>query len=132
MLNFQVTGKAVPQAGVFPAALGGAGAMALLSLCVCLIFFCIVKARRRQAAGRPKVRNDEDPVMGTVTWDSQKNLQPDAPPDQASPAEKGPLSGEQQELYYANLTFEGLKPREPRDQEATSTHEYAVVKRRGQ
>uniref|UniRef100_G1Q5I1 Ig-like domain-containing protein n=1 Tax=Myotis lucifugus TaxID=59463 RepID=G1Q5I1_MYOLU len=121
-------GKAVPQAGAVPAALGGAGAMALLSLCLCLIFFCIVKARRRQAAGRPKVMNDEEPVMGTVTLGSQKNLQPDGPPDQASPAEKGPLLGEQQELYYANLTFEGLKPREPRDQEATSTHEYSVVK----
>ncbi|XP_023603352.1 sialic acid-binding Ig-like lectin 5 [Myotis lucifugus] len=91
-----------------------------------------LKARRRQAAGRPKVTNDEDPVMGTVTLGSQKNLQPDGPPDQAPPAEKGPLSGEQQELYYANLTFEGLKPREPRGQEATSTQEYAVVKRRGQ
>ncbi|XP_036163115.1 sialic acid-binding Ig-like lectin 5 isoform X2 [Myotis myotis] len=113
-------GKAVPQAGAVPAALGGAGAMALLSL---------VKARRRQAAGRPKVTNDEDPVMGTVTWGSQKNLPPDAPPDQAPPAEKGPLSGEPQELYYANLTFEGLKPREPRDQAATSSHEYSVVKR---
>lgn len=66
------------------------------------------------------------------TQGSQKNLQADAPPDQAPPAEKGPLSGEPQELYYANLTFEGLKPREPRDQEATSTHEYSVVKRRGQ
>ncbi|XP_059521305.1 sialic acid-binding Ig-like lectin 11 isoform X10 [Myotis daubentonii] len=122
-------GKAVPQAGAVPAALGGAGAMALLSLCVCLIFFCIVKARRRQAAGRPKVTNDEEPVMGTVTWGSQKHLPPDAPPDQAPPAEKGPLSGEPQELYYANLTFEGLKPREPKDQEATSTHEYSEVKR---
>ncbi|XP_023603077.1 sialic acid-binding Ig-like lectin 5 [Myotis lucifugus] len=125
-------GKAVPQAGAVPAALGGAGAVALLSLCLCLIFLCIVKARRRQAAGRPKVRNDEEPVMGTGTWGSQKNLQPDGPPDQASPAEKGPLSGKQKELYYANLTFEGLKPREPRGQEATSTQEYAVVKRRGQ
>uniref|UniRef100_G1Q934 Ig-like domain-containing protein n=1 Tax=Myotis lucifugus TaxID=59463 RepID=G1Q934_MYOLU len=110
-------------AGAVPAALGGAGATALLSLCLCLISFCIVKARRRQAAGRPKVTNDEDPVMGTVTLGSQKNLQPDGPPDQAPPAEKGPLSGEQQELYYANLTFEGLKPREPRGQEATSTQE---------
>uniref|UniRef100_G1Q5X4 Ig-like domain-containing protein n=1 Tax=Myotis lucifugus TaxID=59463 RepID=G1Q5X4_MYOLU len=117
-------GKAVPQAGAVPAALGGAGAVALLSLCLCLIFLCIVKARRRQAAGRPKVRNDEEPVMGTGTWGSQKNLQPDGPPDQASPAEKGPLSGKQKELYYANLTFEGLKPREPRGQEATSTQEY--------
>ncbi|XP_070258728.1 sialic acid-binding Ig-like lectin 5 isoform X1 [Myotis yumanensis] len=125
-------GKAVPQAGAVPAALGGAGAMALLSLCVCLIFFCIVKARRRQAAGRPKVTNDEEPVMGTVTWGSKKNLQPDGPPNQAPSAEKGPLSGEQQELYYANLTFEGMKPRELQFQEATSTHEYSEVKHAGQ
>ncbi|XP_054567280.1 sialic acid-binding Ig-like lectin 5 [Eptesicus fuscus] len=124
-------GKAVSQVGLVPAALGGAGAMALLSLCLCLLFFCIVKARKRQAAGRQKVTNDEDPVMGTVTWGSKKNLQPDGPPDQASPAEKGPLSGEQQELYYANLTFEGMKPREPRDQAATSTHEYSEIKRAG-
>ncbi|XP_014402907.1 PREDICTED: sialic acid-binding Ig-like lectin 5 [Myotis brandtii] len=61
--------KAVPQAGVVPVALGGAGALALLSLCLCLLSFCRVKARRRQAAGRTKVTNDEDPVMGTVTWD---------------------------------------------------------------
>uniref|UniRef100_L7N1V5 Ig-like domain-containing protein n=1 Tax=Myotis lucifugus TaxID=59463 RepID=L7N1V5_MYOLU len=162
-------GKAVPQAGAVPAALGGAGAVALLSLCLCLIFLCIVKARRRQAAGRPKVRggrgmsikestlsSSEVPQThsSVVRWtDSRKltflsfpgthgtkppktnkifkkNLQPDGPPDQASPAEKGPLSGKQKELYYANLTFEGLKPREPRGQEATSTQEYAVVKRR--
>ncbi|ELK26783.1 Sialic acid-binding Ig-like lectin 5 [Myotis davidii] len=31
-------GKAVPQTGVVPVALGGAGALALLSLCLCLIF----------------------------------------------------------------------------------------------
>nr|KAF6270060.1 sialic acid binding Ig like lectin 5 [Pipistrellus kuhlii] len=122
-------GKVVSQAGVVPAALGGAGAMALLSLCLCLIFFCIVKARRRQASGRPKVTNDEDPVMGT--WGSKKTLKPDGPPDQASPAEKGPVSGEQQELHYANLTFEGMKPREPRDQEATITHEYSEIKHTG-
>ncbi|XP_045434830.1 sialic acid-binding Ig-like lectin 5 isoform X1 [Pipistrellus kuhlii] len=124
-------GKTVLQAGVVPAAFGGAGAMALLSLCLCLICFCIVKARRKQAAGRPKVTDDEDLVMGTVTWGSKKILQPDGPPDQASSAEKGPLSGEQQELHYANLTFEGMKPREPRDQEATSTHEYSEIKHTG-
>uniref|UniRef100_L7N1M1 Ig-like domain-containing protein n=1 Tax=Myotis lucifugus TaxID=59463 RepID=L7N1M1_MYOLU len=49
-LSLSMAWKAVPQAGAVPVALGGAGAVALLSLCVCLIFFCIVKARRRQAA----------------------------------------------------------------------------------
>ncbi|XP_074171822.1 sialic acid-binding Ig-like lectin 5 isoform X2 [Rhinolophus sinicus] len=34
-------GKSVSLAGVVPGALGGAGAMALLSLCSCLIFFCM-------------------------------------------------------------------------------------------
>ncbi|XP_015981100.2 sialic acid-binding Ig-like lectin 5 isoform X2 [Rousettus aegyptiacus] len=35
-------GKSGSLAGVVPGALGGAGAMALLSLCLCLIFFCMV------------------------------------------------------------------------------------------
>ncbi|XP_059521406.1 sialic acid-binding Ig-like lectin 5 [Myotis daubentonii] len=122
-------GKAVPQAGVVPAALGGAGAMALLSLCLCLIIFCIVKARRRQAAGRPKVRNDEDPVMGTVTWGSQERLGPGRPPDQAPPAEDAPPSGEQQEVYYANLSFYEMRTRESQNLEATGSPEYSEIKR---
>ncbi|XP_070258690.1 sialic acid-binding Ig-like lectin 5 [Myotis yumanensis] len=123
-------GKAVPQAGVVPAALGGAGAMALLSLCLCLLSFCIVKARRRQAAGRPKVTNDEEPVMGTVTRGSQEKLGPDRPPDQVPPAKDAPPSGEQQELY-ANLSFYEMKTREPQNPEATSSPEYSEIKRVG-
>ncbi|XP_036129906.1 sialic acid-binding Ig-like lectin 5 isoform X2 [Molossus molossus] len=121
-------GKSV-SAGVVSAALGGAGAMALVSLCLCLIFFCIVKARRKPAAGRPQVRNKEDVVMGTVTWGPQKNPRPDRPPHQAPPAEGAPLSGEPQELHYANLAFHGFKLREPQDQGATSTSEYTEIKK---
>ncbi|KAK1329861.1 hypothetical protein QTO34_010044 [Cnephaeus nilssonii] len=128
-------GKVVPQAGVVPAALGGAGAMALLSLCLCLIFFCSVKARRRQAARRPKVTNDEDPVMGTVTWVSDGGFQGKARARQASgpsaPRQGAPPSGEQQELYYANLSFSEMKTREPQDPEATSSPEYSQIKRAG-
>nr|KAF6270059.1 hypothetical protein mPipKuh1_015801 [Pipistrellus kuhlii] len=124
-------GKAVPQVGVIPAALGGAGAMALLSLCLCLICFCIVKAHRRQAAGRPKVMNAEDPVMGTVTSGSKEKLGPGRPPDQAPPTKDAPPFGEQQELYYANLSFYEMKTREPQDPEATSSPEYSEIKRAG-
>ncbi|XP_054567283.1 sialic acid-binding Ig-like lectin 5 [Eptesicus fuscus] len=124
-------GKAVSQAGLVPAALGGAGAMALLSLCLCLISFCIVKARRRQAARRPKVTSDEDRVMGTVTWGSKENLGPGRPPDQAPPAKDAPPSREQQELFYANLSFYEMKTREPQDPEATSSPEYSEIKRAG-
>ncbi|XP_015426685.1 PREDICTED: sialic acid-binding Ig-like lectin 5, partial [Myotis davidii] len=90
-----------------------------------------VKARRRQAAGRPKVRNDEEPVMGTVTRGSQEKLGPDRPPDQAPPAKDAPPSGEQQELYYANLSFYEMKTRESQNLEATGSPEYSEIKRAG-
>ncbi|XP_072614063.1 sialic acid-binding Ig-like lectin 5 isoform X4 [Vulpes vulpes] len=61
-------GKSVFLAGAVPAALGGAGATALLFLCLCLSFFCIMKARRKQTSGSGDGIDDEDPVMGTVAW----------------------------------------------------------------
>ncbi|XP_059521820.1 sialic acid-binding Ig-like lectin 5 isoform X1 [Myotis daubentonii] len=116
-------GKAVLQAGVAPAALGGAGALALLSLCLCLLSFC-----RRKAAGRPKVTNDEEPVMGTVTWGSKQKLGLDKPPNRGLPTEDPPLSEEHWEVYYGNLSFHGMNPREPEDPEATSSiNEYSEI-----
>ncbi|XP_074171630.1 sialic acid-binding Ig-like lectin 5 isoform X2 [Rhinolophus sinicus] len=124
-------GKSVSLAGVVPGALGGAGAMALLSLCSCLIFFCIVKARRKQASRRLKGVDDEDAVMGTVALGSKQKPQPDSPPEQVLPAGDAPSSGEQQEeLHYANLSFHGIKLRDPQDQEATSTCEYSEINTR--
>ncbi|XP_026934925.1 sialic acid-binding Ig-like lectin 5 [Sagmatias obliquidens] len=121
-------GKPAPLTGVVRGALAGAGAMALLSLCLCVIFFCIVKARRKQAARRPEGVDGEDPVMGTIAWGSRQKPWPDGPPDQtSSPAEDAPPSGEQQELHYASLSFRGMKSREPLDQEATSTTEYSEI-----
>nr|KAF6411731.1 hypothetical protein HJG63_017595 [Rousettus aegyptiacus] len=131
-LSLSVVGKSRSLAGVVPGALGGAGAMALLSLCLCLIFFCIPKARRKRAAGGPKGKDDEDPVMDTVSWvsDGSKHKPcPDIPLDQAPPAEESPLPGGQQDVYYANVTFLGRKSQEPWGQEATSTTEYSEVNR---
>ncbi|XP_059521320.1 sialic acid-binding Ig-like lectin 5 isoform X2 [Myotis daubentonii] len=116
-------GKAVLQAGVAPAALVVAGALALLSLCLCLLSFC-----RRQATRRPKVTNDEEPVMGTVTWGSKRKLGLDKPPNRGLPTEDPPLSEEHWEVYYGNLSFHGMKPREPEDPEATSSiNEYSEI-----
>ncbi|XP_023038221.2 sialic acid-binding Ig-like lectin 5 isoform X2 [Piliocolobus tephrosceles] len=114
--------------GVVPAALGGAGVMALLCICLCLIFFLIVKVRRKQAAGSPEQMDDEDPIMGTISWDSRKKPWSDSPGDQASPAGDTPPLGEQQELHYASLSFSEMKSRETKDQEAPSTTEYSEVK----
>ncbi|XP_066230249.1 sialic acid-binding Ig-like lectin 5 isoform X4 [Saccopteryx leptura] len=119
----------VVPAGVVPAALGGAGVMALLSLCLCLLFLYIVRARRKPAAGRPQIRDGEDPVEGTANWGSKENPRPEKPPDQVSPTGDAPPSEEQQELHYASLSFHGLKPRKPEDQEAKSTHVYAEIKK---
>uniref|UniRef100_A0A8C0DD99 Ig-like domain-containing protein n=1 Tax=Balaenoptera musculus TaxID=9771 RepID=A0A8C0DD99_BALMU len=122
-------GKPASLTGVLGGALAGAGAMVLLSLCLCLIFFCIVKARRKQAARRPEGVDGEDPVMGTVAWGSRQKPWPDGPPDRtSSPAEDALPSGEQQELHYASLSFHGMKSWEPLDQEATSTTEYSEIK----
>ncbi|OWK15892.1 SIGLEC10, partial [Cervus elaphus hippelaphus] len=44
------------------------------------------------------------------------------------PAAAAPLSGEEQELHYASLSFLELRPWEPRDQATTSTTEYAEIK----
>ncbi|XP_045705522.1 LOW QUALITY PROTEIN: sialic acid-binding Ig-like lectin 5 [Phyllostomus hastatus] len=120
---------------VVPAALGGAGAMVLLSLCLCLIFFCIVKFHKKRIARGQKVTNDEDPVMGTVTWvcdGSQQNPQPDRPPHQLSPMEDASLSGEEQDTQYANLTFHGRKLCEAQNKEATITCMYSEIKKTSQ
>lgn len=101
--------------------------MALLSLCLCLTFFYIVKTRRKQAAGKREGTDDEDPVMGTVAWGSRQKPQPESPPEQVSPAEDAPPSEEQQELHYASLSFHQMKFQEPQDQEATSTNEYSEI-----
>ncbi|XP_066230387.1 sialic acid-binding Ig-like lectin 5 isoform X2 [Saccopteryx leptura] len=128
-LSLSVLWKSVSQAGVVPAALGGAGVMALLSLCLCLLFLYIVRARRKPAAGRPQVRDGEDPVMGTATWGLKQKSGPHRPPDQALSDGADPPSGEQQELQYANLSFHGMRLRESQDQEATSSPVYSEIKK---
>ncbi|XP_027947276.1 sialic acid-binding Ig-like lectin 5 isoform X6 [Eumetopias jubatus] len=121
-------GRSVFLAGAVPAALGGAGAMALLSLSLCLLFFCLAKARRKQASGSREGLDDEDPVMGTVAWGSRQKPWPDSPPAQATPARDAPPSGDKQELHYASFSFHGMKSREPEDEEATDTGEYSEIK----
>ncbi|XP_008683027.2 sialic acid-binding Ig-like lectin 5 isoform X1 [Ursus maritimus] len=120
-------GKCAFPAGAVPAALGGAGAMALVSLTLCLLFFCIVKARRKQASGSREGLDDEDPVMGTVAWGSRKKPWPDSPTAQEAPAGDAPPSGEQQELHYASFSFQEMKSRKP-EEDAAGTNEYSEIK----
>ncbi|XP_023592222.1 sialic acid-binding Ig-like lectin 5 isoform X2 [Trichechus manatus latirostris] len=121
-------GKSASRAEVALGALGGAGTMALLSLCLCLTFFFIVKARRKQAAERPGGMDDEDPVMGTVTWSCRQKPWPESTPAQQSHSGDTPPSREEQDVHYASLSFHGMKPQKSKDEEATSTTEYTEIK----
>ncbi|XP_058530105.1 sialic acid-binding Ig-like lectin 5 isoform X1 [Ochotona princeps] len=121
-------GQGASQPGVVLAALMGAGAAAITFLCLSLLFFAIVKLYRKQSTGPWQHTEDEDPVMASVTLDSRLVApKPDSPQGQPSAGDPS-LPREQQELHYASLSFHRAKPREPQDQEATSTTEYAEIK----
>ncbi|XP_006901950.1 PREDICTED: sialic acid-binding Ig-like lectin 5-like [Elephantulus edwardii] len=122
-------GKTASRAEIILAGLGGAGAMALFSLFLCLTFLCIVKARRKQTSGTAEGMGDEDPIMGTVSWSCRQKPLPEEPPDHGTPSgDTPPLRGEQ-ELHYASLSFQGMKPQESKDQGASSTTEYSEIKK---
>ncbi|XP_037676034.1 sialic acid-binding Ig-like lectin 5 [Choloepus didactylus] len=110
--------------GFLQGAVWGAGAAALLSLCPCLIFLTVKICRKqaaRTAAGGTDVPSVTDSASPYESWLG-------SPPDHLPPAAATPTSAEEMELHYACLSFHGLRPREPRDLEATSTTEYTELK----
>ncbi|XP_013003303.1 sialic acid-binding Ig-like lectin 5 isoform X2 [Cavia porcellus] len=121
-----------PGTGAVVGALGGAGAMVLLCLSLFLIFFCIVKARRTQAARRSKRMDEKDPVRGTITWSSKQKSWPDHIQTQEPPVGDALPSQEQQELYYASINFPKMKSCENspdiRNYETISGAEYEEIK----
>lgn len=125
-------GKSEPGTGAVVGALGGAGAMVLLCLSLFLIFFCIVKARRTQAARRSKRMDEKDPVRGTITWSSKQKSWPDHIQTQEPPVGDALPSQEQQELYYASINFPKMKSCENspdiRNYETISGAEYEEIK----
>nr|XP_039321566.1 sialic acid-binding Ig-like lectin 11 isoform X2 [Saimiri boliviensis boliviensis] len=82
-------------------------------------------------------------AMATPLDDSQNHRTPNKGHQQKCPAGSSqdyeppgaapPTEGEEPELHYASLSFQGLRPREPADHEAPSTTEYSEIKiRKGQ
>ncbi|XP_072624781.1 sialic acid-binding Ig-like lectin 5 isoform X2 [Canis lupus baileyi] len=114
-------GKSEPRTSGVLGAVGGAGSMALLSLCLCLIFR--VKTRRKKAA-QPVQSMDMSPDDSSDSGAHQDQSWMDIPEDHPAPAEASPISREEQELHYAFLQFPKLKPRE---QESINT-EYSEIK----
>nr|XP_024422103.2 sialic acid-binding Ig-like lectin 11 [Desmodus rotundus] len=108
-------------------AVGGAGVACLLSLCLCFIFFK-VKTRRKDVPEAPAGGKDAPSLLGPTSWGYQLKCPPGSYGDHPAPAAAAPTSGEEHELHYASLSFQGLRPWERPDQEATSSTEYAEIK----
>ncbi|XP_044235961.2 sialic acid-binding Ig-like lectin 5 isoform X1 [Ursus arctos] len=114
-------GKPEPRASGVLGAVGGAGIMALLSLCLCLVFR--VKTCRKKAV-KP-VRSLNLNLAGSAgSGAHQQQSWMDIPAGHPAPAEASPVSGENQELHYAFLRFPKLKPHE---QQGINT-EYSEIK----
>ncbi|XP_032243869.1 sialic acid-binding Ig-like lectin 5 [Phoca vitulina] len=102
-------------------AVGGAGSIALLSLCLCLIFR--VKTCKKKEA-QPMQSMDMNPASRSGSGAHQHQSWMDSPADHPAPAEASPISREEQELHYALLRFPKLKPQE---RESINT-EYSEIK----
>ncbi|KAM5297353.1 sialic acid-binding Ig-like lectin 11 [Glossophaga mutica] len=108
-------------------AVGGAGVAGLLSFCLCFTFLK-VKTRRRDKPGAAAGGKDAPSLLGPTSWGYQFKGLPGSHRDHPAPAATAPPSGEEHELHYASLSFQGLRPWERPGQEATSATEYAEIK----
>ncbi|XP_072824691.1 sialic acid-binding Ig-like lectin 11 [Vicugna pacos] len=109
-------GKPQLWGGFVLGAVEGAGIAGLLSLCSCFILF-MVMTFRKEAPGVAAEVNAPSTSQG-----HQYECLPGSTMGHPHPVE------EEQKLHYASLSFPRLRPREPQDQEATSTTEYIELK----
>uniref|UniRef100_A0A2K5X1Z4 Ig-like domain-containing protein n=1 Tax=Macaca fascicularis TaxID=9541 RepID=A0A2K5X1Z4_MACFA len=128
-LSLTVHRKLQRGGGVGLGAALGAGVTALLALCSCLVIFG-VKTCRKEAHKRAAAEQDVPSTLGPISQGQQHECsagssQDHLPPGAATPT---PGQGEEQEVYYASLSFQGMRLREPEDQEAPSSTEYSEIK----
>ncbi|XP_021787058.2 sialic acid-binding Ig-like lectin 9 isoform X7 [Papio anubis] len=127
-LNVSLQSKAT--IGVTQGAVG-AGATALVFLSFFVIFVVVRSCRKKSA--RPVVGvgdmaiEDANAVRGSASQGSlTEPWAEDSPPEQPPPASARSSVGEE-ELQYASLSFQTVKPRDLQGQEATNT-EYSEIK----
>ncbi|XP_055991536.1 sialic acid-binding Ig-like lectin 5 [Sorex fumeus] len=107
--------------GTFLGAIGGAGVVGLLALCLCFLVI-IVKACKKGAPKKVAGR-DETAPLGPTSRGFQLEHLPEGPPELPM-ASLGPR--EKPELHYAELSFQGLRPCVPA--QAAASTEYAEIK----
>ncbi|CAO2614580.1 Sialic acid-binding Ig-like lectin 5 [Lemmus lemmus] len=130
--------KPEPSTGVVQGAVGGAGLVAFLAVCLCLVFFIVKVHRKKSALKVSSIENSppaESPVS-TVNGSSMissgvlGHLNATGAQDQKDQAPLAivlhPLEDEP-ELHYASLSFQDLKPRQPQNTE-TIKSDYTEIK----
>ncbi|XP_046540417.1 sialic acid-binding Ig-like lectin 8 [Equus quagga] len=130
-LSLSVQRKVCPLSGAALGAISGACAAALLLLSFCIIVI-IVRSRRKKGAS-PAVGVGDIDMEGANAVTRSISQGPliegweGSLPDHLPTEVASPCSGEEEELYYANLSFSGMKPRDPQEQEAAGS-EYSEIK----
>ncbi|XP_037675250.1 LOW QUALITY PROTEIN: sialic acid-binding Ig-like lectin 6 [Choloepus didactylus] len=119
-LSLSVLWKRDPRAGEALGAVWGASGMALLALCLCLVFR--MKTCRKRAAWLVAGMRDVSPVGSPDPSGTQLRFWRGTPSDHAAPVGAGPTPGEGQELHYAFLRFHKPKP------QAQDVTEYTEIK----
>ncbi|XP_063109293.1 sialic acid-binding Ig-like lectin 5 isoform X2 [Cavia porcellus] len=121
--------KPGPRTGAVQGAIGGAGVVVLLAVCLCFIFF-MVKTYRQKLSVRHASGDVTHPVTSTVFLghlNASTSLADSAVGD--APAHPtAEAAGEEQEPHYASLIFQGLRPWKPQVQEDSSTTVYSEIR----
>ncbi|XP_004866906.1 sialic acid-binding Ig-like lectin 16 isoform X3 [Heterocephalus glaber] len=115
-LSLSVHWKPESWGGYVLAALGGAAASALLSLCACLLF-SRMKTPQKEAVRTVATEKGASCGPTPVCWGHLNASGSDHPSSAMA------TTGEEQGLHYASLSFLGLKPRKPQNQKDSSTTE---------
>ncbi|XP_011801650.1 PREDICTED: sialic acid-binding Ig-like lectin 9 isoform X4 [Colobus angolensis palliatus] len=128
-LQSECTGTSKATSGVTQGAVG-AGATALVFVSFCIIFVVVRSCRKKSARPAAGVGDtdieDANTVRGSASQGSlTEPWAEDSPPDQPPPASACSSVGEE-ELQYASLSFQTVKPRDSQGQ-ATNT-EYSEIK----
>ncbi|XP_053460412.1 sialic acid-binding Ig-like lectin 8 [Nycticebus coucang] len=127
-LQSQHTEKAQPVSGVSMGAVWGAGATALVFLLFCVIFIVVRKVAKSAEGAGEKRAEDANAAVGSgsqgLVIESQMC---NNPPEQPSPAVATSSSGQEQELHYASLDFQKMKPQDLQRQKTMVT-EYSEIK----
>uniref|UniRef100_A0A3Q2LR33 Ig-like domain-containing protein n=1 Tax=Equus caballus TaxID=9796 RepID=A0A3Q2LR33_HORSE len=103
-IQLNVTWEPETRAGVIQGAIAGAGVTALLTLCLCLIFF-IVKTCRRKAAKTAVGVGDIHPATATASLGHQQEPKSDSPADPTFSAGTSSALEMEEELHYASSSF---------------------------